>query len=333
MKKYILLFILTIIVIHEANPALADGQGVPINYDSLSFVEEPLATEVGPATLGINLLFDQSVGYSNVSEDDTYNTRVNGEVSAQTQLPNSWQVEAKYIARYNRIADEIDDDEGYNDDMALSISDEWGTIAGGNVTGSVYEKTRRQRGVGNAVLSNDSFLGELDETGGFYSVRYNSYEASITADKEGQAEAAISFERPIGNSNYFGSFRVRKGNLSENADYGQDADTIGSAVVAEYSYASFLIDGQIGYENIDSDSTNDKSDHVFTSTGVQYKTGAYSFSAEGGLGRYDGDNRRAASLGSRVDVARGASLNLGANYTYENNHDETTGTASVRYEF
>ena len=311
-----------------STPSWADGQSAPINYDSLSFVEEPLAVEIGPATVSAKLLFDQSAQYDTTSDDDTYNTRINGDFSIQTQLPNSWRIKANYVSNYNRLADDE-----YTDNAALSISDEWGTLAGGNVTGSVYEKTRRQRGVGNAALSNDNFIGSLDQTGGFYSVRYNSYELSMTADKEGRAEAGVSFERPIGQSNYFTSARIRKGNASENSSINQDADSLGGAIVGEYSYGSFLLDGQIGYEHIDHENINNEDDHIFGSFGTQYKSGAYSFSIEGGLGRYNDDARRAASLGSRLDIARGTSLNFGINYTFSNDHDNTSALGSIRYEF
>jgi len=311
--------------------AFADGQGVPINYDNLSFFEEPLAIEIGPATVNTNLLIDQAVRYDTTSEDDTYNTRVNGQITAQTQLPNSWQVGATYVGNYDRLADNDENDE-YLDNFSVFISDEWGTLAGGNVTQSVRENTRRKRGFGNADLANDEFLGQLDETGVFYSVRYNSYVASAAADKEGRAETGLSFERPIGKHVFFVSGRVRKGDTSESTDIAEDGDTYGGAVVGRYIYASTLIETQIAYETIDLDSTSQNNDHVFGSIGTQYKYGAYRLSAEGSLGRYDGQDRRAFALGSRIDIARGTSLNLGVNYEHTNNQEETTGIASVRYE-
>lgn len=323
--KFLPVFLISILLPMSAS---AGGQSVPINYDSLSFLEEPLAVKIGPATLNANMLVDQAAQYNSSLDEDTYNTRVNGRVALQAQLPNGWKVRANYVANYSRLADDE-----YTDNAALSVSDEWGTLAGGNVTGSVREKTRRARGAGNAVLANDNFLGGLDEAGGFYSVRYNSYEVSVTADQEGRAEAGLSFERPIGKSNYFVATRVRKGDTTDNSRAGGDGDSLGAGLVAEYTYASVLVDGQIGYENIELNNTDDHNDHVFGSVGAQYKSGAYSFSAEGGLGRYNGDDRRAFALGARVDVARGASVNFGVNYTYSNDRDSTTGLTSLRYEF
>ena len=345
-KTLALMSLCTIVPTH----VYADGQSVPINYDNLSYFEEPLAVAVGPATVSANLLLDQSVQYDSKSEDDVYNTRVNGQVKVETQLPNTWQVGATYVANYDRLADNDENDE-YLDDFAVFVSDEWGMLAGGNVTESVREKTRRKRGFGNADLANDDFLGSLDEAGAYYEVRYNTYVVSLAADQEGRAEAGVTFHQPIGKSNYFASARLRKGDTTEAAGSSNDptalaitdttdalnapvaaGETYGGAIVAQYTYASFLTDVQIGYETIDRDNSGDNNDHVFGSMGMQYKYGSYRFSAEGSIGRYDGQNRRAFALGSRIDIARGTSLNLGVNYEYANDDDKTTGIASVRYE-
>ncbi len=313
--------------------AFADGQSVPINYDNISFFEEPLAVELGPATLNANILVDQAVRYSSAINESSYNTNVVGEFNVETELPNTVQIGAKYIARYDRLRE--NDENRYSYDIALYASDEWGTIAGGNVTGSVRENTRRNKGFGNADLQNDDFIGGLDESGAFYSVRYNSYQASLTADQEGRVEGGVSFERPIGKSVYFASARARKGDTTENTNIANtlNADTYGGAVVAKYTYASFLIDGQIGYEKINHNNTNEKDKHIFGSLGTQYKYGAYRFSAEAALGEIDGEETRNVALGSRIDIARGASVNLGVNYTHENDDEDTSGIASVRYEF
>ncbi len=310
-----------------AAPAWADGQSVPINYDNLSFFEEPLAAEVGPVTLNANLLADQAVQYNTTTEKDTYNTILTGSFRAETELPNSWQIGAQYFSRYSRL-----DDDEYSDNVAVFISDEWGTLAGGNVTGSVTEKVRRDRGIGNAALGTAMFIGQLDEAGGFYAVDINSYNFSIAADQEGYAEAGLRFERPIGINNYVLGARVRRGSLSENSDFGVEGDTYGGTVVGEYLHGSLQFDAQLGYERVEVDSTNNTNDNIFAAAGTRYQYGAYNISLEGGIGEYDGESRRGASLGTRVDVARGVSLNTGVNYTYENDDDSVTALGSVRYE-
>lgn len=306
----------------------AYAQSVPINYDALSFFEEPLAIELGPTTLSARLLADQAAQYDWSLEDESYNSRVIGDLRLGGQLANGWRVNVNYVGNYNRLAADE-----YTDNAALAIADAWGTVAAGDVTGAVREVTRRARGAGNANLANDDFLGGLDESGGFYSVRFNSYQLAMTADQSGRAEIGLAFERPIGKRNYFLSARARRGDTSERPGMQPPAETWGAAVVGEYSFASFQIDGQLGFETVDFENADRVDDHVFGSVGFQYKYGAYSFSAEGGLGEYDGDDRHALALGSRIDVARGLSLNLGVNHKSVAGQDQTLAIGSARYEF
>ncbi len=318
-----------VITAFTIQPAFADGQSVPINYDDFSFFEEPLAVAIGPATLNANLLADQAVEYNLKTEEDTYNSFVAGNFKFETELPNSWQVGVQYFSRLNRLGDDK-----YSDNLALFVSDEWGILSLGNVTQSVAENVRRDRGVGNAFLANNNFLGQLDEAGLYYAVKFNSYLFSATADKEGYFETGLNFERPIGINNYILGARFRRGNLSENSKFGLDADTYGGTLIGEYIHGSLLYDAQIGYENIDYNltNTNDGNNHIFGSLGTRYQYGAYNFSLEGGLGRFNNMNRRSVAFGSRFDMARGLSLNAGINYIYENEDDEIKTIGSIRYE-
>lgn len=308
--------------------ALADGNSVPINYDALSFLEEPLAVEVKGVTISGNALVDQSASYQHKQGKDRANTRAIGRVNVETQLPNSWRVGLQYVSNYN-----LRRDESYQDDLALFVADEWGTVAGGNVTGSVRELTRRRRGFGNAVLAYDDFRGALDQWGAFYSVRYNSYVASLTADAEGRAEAGLSFERPIGQGSYFLSARTRLGELEE-ANARLDGQTYGGAFAAGYTYASTRIDGQILYEYIDDFMASGEGEqHLLGSLGLFYQYGAALFSLEGALGEFADNTLHAGALGARFDVARGASFNLGVNYSNPNQTTQVETIGSLRYEF
>lgn len=304
---------------------------VPIHYDSLSFLEEPLAFNLGDITFNTNGLVDQAVQYdlrNTNNQEEQFNTRAIASFAATTQLSNSWDLGVQYIANYNRLRDDE-----YTDTASISISDEWGTVALGNVTGSVFELSRRQRGVGNAALSNDNFLGALDQDGAFYSVRYNMVQLAATADAQGNFETGIIFEQPIGQSQYFSSLRVRKANTDNNPIFPGASDTLGAAWVGSYQYASYLLDAQIGYENIDIAGADEKDDFFFSSLGAGYKYGAYSFSLEGGFGRYDGQNMRSASFGNTIDIARGLSFNIGVNYLNQNNEDFAEAVSSLRYNF
>jgi len=310
-------------------PSHAHAQTVPlsVNYDTLSFIEEPLAKDLGFATANVSLLIDQSAQYDIEDHDDDYNSRANGLIHLETQLPNSWTLGAQYFGSYNRLAGDE-----YTDNIAAFVSDEWGLVSVGNVTGSVHENTRRRRGTGNANLRFDDFFGGLDETGAFYSVRTNAYRLSITADQEGQAELGLTYERPIGNSYYFLSLRGRKGHAAEGNLVAGDGDTYGTALVGSYTYANLVFDSQIGYEIIDRN-TNDTADRVFGSAGVHYKQGLFTSSIEGHVGNVDGDTESSAAIGARYDLARGASLNFGYNFADLNDTEIQEAIASLRYEF
>ncbi len=104
MQHYKLLTLLTISAFMPKT-ALADGQSVPINYDNISFFEEPLAIEIGPATLSTNALIDQAVRYNSTTDDDTYNTRLSADITLEAELPTSAQIALNYVANYDRLAD------------------------------------------------------------------------------------------------------------------------------------------------------------------------------------------------------------------------------------
>ena len=309
------------------------AQAQMIGSDDMSFVEEPVAIDLGAGiTADVSGFVDQSAEFDFENDRDFYNTRANGLVRAQTQLPINWNVIAQYFASYDRL-----EDEEYTDEIAVSISDEWGTISGGNVTRAVFEEVRRHPGVGNADIQLDDFYGGLDELGAFYSVRHNAHTFAIAADKEGRAEASLAFSRPVGQSIYWAGIRARKGNLSEDHDedglFATDGDTYGATLVGSYVHTSWLIDAQIAYENIDEED-GEEMDRIFGSIGARYKTGALTLSAEGHLGDMDGLSEESSALGARYDLARGLSLNGGYNYTdIEDTPEDHTATVSVRYEY
>ncbi len=339
MKKFTLILSAGTCLIAPAT-AQADNPKFGINYDGISFLEEPLARELGPVTVSTRALIDQSIEYDTTDEKDTYNTRVNADIRLETQLPNTWQIGAQYFIDFNRLNGS--DREKYEDDIVFFLSDELGTVAVGNVTNAVFENTRRMRAVGHGNLTNNAFLGNLDATGGFYSVRFNSYVFSLTGDQEGRAEGALSYERNVGKYNILLSTRVRKGEVSENGDIenvgsnvvtSDTGDTYGAAAVGSFRYSSFMFDGEVGYETIDTDQGSDKNDHPFASVGVSYKVRALSVSAEGGISQYDDQDLRSVALGGRYDIARGLSFNMGVNYTFVEDNDKTKAIGSFRYEF
>ena len=305
--------------------SVAAQEGFSFGYDTISFFEKPTAFDVGIGTLNTNLLIDQSILYGDSTDDYSAATRFLGLFNFGTQLTNGWQFNAQYLANYVGF-----DDDDYRGNLAVSVTDYWGVLAVGQVTGSVFEKTRRQRGAGNASLAFDQFAGGLKDEGGFYSVRFNSYEFAATVDREGGFELGANFERPIGASSYFGGLRLRKG---ETITGGVSRDTLGGAAVFAYTYASLTIDSQVGIESVDS-LYSGENEHLFSSLGLSYKTGALTVSAEAGISKLADQKRYSAAFGSRLDLARGLSLNLGVNYQKtENSAGDTIARGSLRYEF
>ena len=327
------LFLLTCL---SAVPAMAQSPiAVPINYDALSFIEEPLAVDIGGGvTVSTNGLVDQSLDLHIIDANDpdsieeSFNTRAIASIKASTQLSNSWDVSAEYVANYNRLRGDE-----YQDNMAFTVSDEWGTFSVGNVSETVREMTRRTRGVGNAALSYDDFVGRLDQDALLYTVRHNMVQLAAVVDGQGNAEAAISYAEPIGESQYRTALRFRHGATENNSGFLQDAETYGVAWVGAYYYASYLLDVQIGYEDIQVHNNTGDHDHLFASLGGQYQFGAYRFSLEGAIGELAGNERRAVSLGAAVDIARGLSFNVGVNYKYENDIEFAEAISSMRYAF
>ena len=132
------------------NPAAA--QDFSLNYERLSSLEAPLATEVGDVTFVLTGLLDAPFVLDLDKGDDRNADFIgNFQISALAQLPNRWRVGLSYFGQY--ATDEppgAKPGEKYEDNAALSIGGVWGTVMGGNVSGIVREQTRRLRGAGNA---------------------------------------------------------------------------------------------------------------------------------------------------------------------------------------
>ena len=146
---------LLLVAVTAAGLAITDravGQDFSLNYERLSSLEEPVATEIGDVTLVLNGLLDTALIHD---ADDGGNAgaglTANLQVSALTQLSNRWRVGLRYFGQY--VADDTADggsDDDYTDNAALTVGGAWGSVLGGNVSGAIREQTRRLRGAGNA---------------------------------------------------------------------------------------------------------------------------------------------------------------------------------------
>ncbi len=311
---------------------------IRLNYDNLNSLEEPLAFEIGAATVLVNGVVDVPVDFAIDTDDvlasDT-DVSINGNMSVniEAQLGNRWNVGATYFGQYDERTRE------YNDNVAGYIRTSWGSVVGGNVNGLVRESTRRRRGVGNAVLAYDDFYGRLGRWGGGYSGRFGPTVISGVVDQDGNFELGTEFQRPIGNKDYRFTTRANKASFTS-ADGTAEFDTYGIASVGELVYGSGLLDLGAGYERIENGAL--KLDRWYVSSGGQIKLGSLSLSAAGHYGELDGSSEHSAAFGMGYDIARGLSTNLGVNTRRAEvardgisivDDDETSATASVRYSF
>ncbi|MEJ6594631.1 hypothetical protein [Parasphingorhabdus sp.] len=317
-----------------ADPASAQ---VSLNYDSLSSFEEPLAFEIGEATVQIGGVVDVPVTLAlddGISRDDVNVSLVtNLDINVEIQIANRWNVGLAYFGQYDENTDD------YVDNVAGFVRTSWGSLIGGNVNGLVREATRRRRGVGNAHLAFDDFYGRINQWGGSYSGRFGPTVLTGIVDGDGHFELGAQFQRPIGRKDYRLTTRVAKARYLA-ADGLTDFITIGAGAVAEFVYGSSLFDLGFGYENLKAGAID--LDRWYVSGGAQTKIGVLSLSVDGHYGELDGTSESSASLGVRYDIARGLSTILGVNTRKAQiardgvsvvDEDEATATASVRYSF
>ena len=326
----------------------AVAQGVSLNYDSLSSLEEPLATEVGDVTLSLTGLVDLplTVDHDDDADDSTDVDLVgNFQVSAETQLPNRWTVGVAYFGQYETeeplesLSFQEPEDDDYNDRAAVFVSGAWGTVTGGNVSGLVREDTRRQRGAGNGVLAFDGFYGGMSDSGGGYIGRFGPTKISTVIDEEGNFEVGGTFQRPIGNKDYRFSVTYANGETLA-ADGTTEIESEGAAAIGEIVFGSSLFDASVGVEQLSTPMAD--ADRWYASVGAQRKMGGLTLSAEGHYGEVESEPESSVAIGAAFDIARGLSVNFGFNYedadvrignTVLANVEETKSVISLRYSF
>jgi|TARA_R100001244_G_scaffold132319_2_gene108127 hypothetical protein len=310
---------------------------VTLNYDNLSSFEEPLAFEIGEATVLVGGLVDVPVRLDLddriFHNDADVSLIANLDINIEMQLANRWNVGVSYFGQYDENRDD------YEDNVAGFIRTSWGSLIGGNVDGLVREATRRRRGTGNAFLAFDDFYGRINQWGGAYSGRFGPTTVTGIVDGDGHFELGTQFQRPIGRKDYRVAARVARARY-RSADGLADFTTYGAGAVGEFVYGSSLFDLGVGYENLQAGALD--LDRWYVSGGAQTKIGVLSLSAAGHYGQLDGTPESSASLGLRYDIARGLSTNLGINARKAEitrdgiaivDEDETSATASVRYSF
>ncbi len=298
----------------------AQAQGVSLNYDRLSSLEEPIAIAVGDVTIQVQGVldtpviaqFDEVTGGERVSAEFVGNFQI----SAETQLANRWTVGAVYFGQYSTDPSTVFltnfmGPDNYNDNVAAFVATSYGTVIGGNVAQQVREVTRRRRGVGNGFLAFDDFYGSLARWGGAYVGRFGPSNLALAMDENGDFEVGVEYQRPLGHRDVRLTGRFRQGGFT-GADGFTRFRTQGVGAVGEIEYGSSVFDVGAGYESLVGFTTDAR--RWFVSAGAQTQMRQLRLSGEAHYGRVAGDEEITAALGAGYDVARGLSLNLGLNY-------------------
>ena len=293
-------------------PAATAQTGL-FSYDSLSFIEERVATEIGDLTLRLNgLLETPTMVDLDAGEARDSEFIGNFDLTAGTQLPNRWRVRLTYLGQYATqplFNGEVT--EGYGDNALLSVGGAWGTMLAGNVSGVVREQTRRLRGLGGHSLIFDDVLGRLGERSVGYVGRFGPWVMSTVVDEEAGVDLGATYRRPLGNKDYRLTARYVK---SAYAPAGDSVllDTQAVIVVGEFIYGATLFDLSVGHERLSSDALS--ADRSYLSSGIRTKLGAVGLFLEGHRGRIEGQKVTSATIGLAHDLARGLSATWGLHY-------------------
>ena len=123
-------------------------------YDALSFLEEPLAKEIGDTTFTLRGLIDVPLSIDHTNNDEIQEG-IFGliELGAFGQTDSALRLGLTYTAIYDSYSDDA-----YDDRLIGFVGGPYGTISAGNAAHILYDLTRRKPGVGNASLAHNLSL-------------------------------------------------------------------------------------------------------------------------------------------------------------------------------
>lgn len=337
----LLLCVANLIMLTIGTTTPTRAQNISLNYDRLSSLEEPLATEFGDVTFLLSGLLDTPMSFD--LENDGANDMGfvgNFQVSASTQLPNRWRISLAYFGQYTDDAElAVGMADNYTDNVAFVVGGIWGTVLAGNISGVVREQTRRLRGAGNAFLAFDDVFGRLEEWGGGYRGRFGPWVISTVVDEDTNFDLGAMFQRPLGNRDYRFTARYTEA-VYTSADRFSQFNTKAFGIVGEVAYGSTLFDIGAGYERFTAPGPD--AEQWYISSGMRLKLGVMTWSVEGHYGQVENEDKTAVALGVQYDLARGLSANIGLNHedaradighiSFIDNKD-TRAVMSVRYSY
>lgn len=301
-----------------------------INYDRLSFFETPQRVEIGTGTLQLQGALDISYRSENDGLAEFDSQQAEAFLRYETQLENDWDVGISYRINYdtNRADSTVDE-------LRIFARDQWGLLTVGNISSLLYDQSRRQLANGLLGVDRDNFTLPLDEYGVFYQWATADTQWMLAVDNDVNIEAGVVFNKPIGRLDYKFSMRA---NSNENID--GDAQNVtesqGLAIVAQASIGRWTVDSQWMTEQVQLLDGSSELTLNTLSMGLHAKFNLLSLSLTGMQRDNElSDTERSLSLGVRYDIARGLSLNLGANIfsTELINNDFSSYAASIGYQF
>ena len=284
----------------------AQAQGLALNPDALAVLEQPMAVRWRGVTLHYSQLLDLALAHDFLADETRVDPRAEIRLSAERQLPNAITIGATYSGAYA-------DAPGYRDRWGVFVGGVFGQLSFGEVAGTVREVTRRNRGTGNAELEFDDVIGGLEEDAlaVAYGLRLSAFTLNLAVDENGHPDLGITYDRPGRHVDYRLTARYTAGTApAANGVTTFDTDAVG--LVGQIGYGRLLADVGLGYEWLDG--PLGQGDRRYVSAGLHYKLRRLSVSAEGHVGETDGNSETSIALGTRFDVARGLSVNLGYNH-------------------
>lgn len=319
-----------VIVIGTLGCSHLQAQEFSLNYERLSSLEDPLATEIGDMTLVFTGLMDAPLSVDMEDDNDTHTDFVsNFEFSARVQLPNRWRMVMTYFSQYvTEQSLSAGMDEEFTDNFALSVGSSWGTLLVGNLSGVVREQVRRLRSAGNAELAFDDSYGKLEDDGGGYLVRFGPWVFNIVVDQNESFDVGALFQRPIDDRDYRLSIRYTDSTYTTDS-FSREFSSKALIGVGELIYGSTLWDIGSGFERLKAG--NIEVDRWYVSAGGRIKKGVFTLSLEGHYGEIESEDEVSAALGVQYDLARGLSANLGFNYADARVHHKGVSLMDTKY--
>ena len=301
-----------------------------VNYDRISFFEEPLAIQTDIGTFSINSLVDWEYR-SEDNDNANFDTgRFVGQALYSHQLENNWDIGASYLADYSS-----ERRENYEDEFRFFVRDHWGLLSIGEIATQLFDEIGRQPAAGLLSIENDNFILPLETYGVHYVWSAPTLNLLASIDESANVEAGISDQRVIGKYRLGLSLRVNRTDDPQGNAQGV-RESNGIAVVGRLERGRWSGDVQFMSEDVES-LDRDKEFRLNTvSFGVHYRFDRAHWSLSG-IARENvlEDEERILALGLRMDLARGLSFNAGARVSTTKLLDDKfrTYAGSIRYEF